>query len=634
MAKETELTSTVIAEVSYTEDNIQTLRWDEHIRKRPGMYVGAPGDGSDYADALYVLFKEVIDNSVNEFIMGFGKKLVVNVIDGAIEVRDFGRGIPLNSVNRAVSEINTGANYGSGAYAKSGGLNGVGIKAVNALSERFEVYAVRNGRKKRSVFERATLIEDYPEVDTDEPNGTYVKFKPDSKIFKHYQFKDDILMSMLRNTTYVNQGLTIVFDGEIMYSKNGLPDFISEAVPSGGLYEQVHLKGADFELCFTHTNQNEERFYSFANGQFTRNGGTHLVAFRELIARTIKSVLKKDFELGDIRNGMVAVFSIRVEEPTFNGQAKLEFTGKNTAHEGTTIYKFMQEFLSVELDNYLHRHTDTLTTILKRVQDSVKMRKDLKAISQSSKSFSKRIAIYNPKLSDCRWHLNNSRQTEYERMASSIFITEGDSAGGSLEKVRDVNSQAVFKLKGKTLNTYSASYDKVAANKELSLLRNALGIEKGIDGLRYNKVIIATDADVDGMHIRLLLVTFFLQYYPEILINGNLYVLETPLFRVRDSKMSRNRSNANKNDDTVYCYTEEERIAAINRFGDRAEITRFKGLGEISPHEFSDFIGPEMRLVRLPLAPNEDFSEMLTFYRGKNTQERQNFIIKNLKIEV
>lgn len=617
----------------YTEDNIQTLRWDEHIRLRPSMYVGTPGDGSEYADALYVLFKEVIDNSVNEFIMGYGKRLIVEVADEAISVRDFGRGIPLSSVTRAVSEINTGANYGSGAYVKSGGLNGVGVKAVNALSERFEVYAVRNGCKKRSVFERAVLVEDCPEENTDEPNGTFVRFKPDPTIFKDYHIKDEIIRLMLRNTTYVNQGLTIVYNGKTMFSKNGLPDFIAEAVPTGGLYERVYLKGKDIEICFTHTNQNEDRFYTFANGQFTREGGTHQIAFRELIARTIKDVLKKDFDLGDIRNGIVAVMSIRVDEPMFTSQTKLQFTGKYADNNGTTVYKFIADFLSVELNNYLHRHTEVQKIILKRAQDSAKLRKDMKALTQSTKSTSKRVAIYNPKLSDCRWHFNNSRQSEDERLASSIFITEGDSAGGSIEKVRHVNSQAVFKLRGKTLNTYSSTYDKVAANKELSLLRNALGLEKGIEGLRYNKVIIATDADVDGMHIRLLLVTFFLQYYPELLINGNLYVLETPLFRVRDSKVSRSRSKQKNAEDTAYCYTEEERIAAIQRFGDRAEITRFKGLGEISPHEFVDFIGPNMRLEQLPLAPNEDFSEMLAFYRGKNTRQRQDFIIENLKME-
>lgn len=634
MAKDSEITTDKANEASYTEENIRTLSWSEHIRQRPGMWVGTPGDGSDYEDALYVLFKEVIDNSVNEFIMGCGKKLIVEVSDGAISIRDFGRGIPLNSVTRVVSQINTGANYGSGAYVKSGGLNGVGIKAVNALSERFEVYSVRNGCKKRSVFERAVLIEDCPEESTDEPNGTFVQFKPDETIFKGYKINDDIIRLMLRNTTYVNQGLTVVYNGETIFSKNGLRDFIAEAVPSGGLYENIYLTGQDIEICFMHTNQNEERFFSFANGQFTKFGGTHQIAFREIVARTIKDVLKKDIDLADIRNGMVAVISIRVENPQFQSQTKVKLNSKDVGPGGVTVYKFIQDFLSVELDNYLHRHIDTLTTILKRVQDSVKMRKDLRAISQSTKSASKRVAIYNPKLSDCRWHLNNSRQSEDERMASSIFITEGDSAGGSIEKVRDVNSQAVFKLKGKTLNTYSASYDKVAANKELSLLRNALGIDKGIEGLRYNKVIIATDADVDGMHIRLLLVTFFLQYYPDILINGNLYVLETPLFRVRDSKLSKSRSKSKVNDYIVYCYTEEERISAINRFGERAEITRFKGLGEISPHEFRDFIGPNMRLECLPLAPNEDFSEMLTFYRGKNTRERQKFIIENLKIEV
>ena len=634
MAKNTDITTDKTNEASYTEENIRTLSWSEHIRQRPGMWVGTPGDGSDYEDALYVLFKEVIDNSVNEFIMGCGKKLIVEVSDGAISVRDFGRGIPLNSVTRVVSQINTGANYGSGAYVKSGGLNGVGIKAVNALSERFEVYSVRNGRKKRSVFERAVLIEDSPEESTDEPNGTFVRFKPDETIFKGYKIDDDTIRLMLRNTTYVNQGLTVVYNGETMLSKNGLRDFIAEAVPSGGLYENIHLTGPDIEICFTHVNQNEERFFSFANGQFTKFGGTHQIAFREIVARTIKDVLKKEIDLADIRNGMVAVISIRVEDPQFQTQTKVKLNSKDIAAGGVTVYKFIQDFLSVELDNYLHRHTDVQQIILKRAQDSAKMRKDLKSLTQSPKTTSKRVAIYNPKLCDCRWHLNSFRQTEDQRMASSIFITEGDSAGGSIEKVRDVNSQAVFKLKGKTLNTYSASYDKVAANKELSLLCNALGIEKGIERLRYNKVIIATDADVDGMHIRLLLVTFFLQYYPDILINGNLYILETPLFRVRDSKLSRSRSKSKVRDDTVYCYTEEERISAINRFGERAEITRFKGLGEISPHEFSDFIGPNMRLECLPLASNEDFSEMLAFYRGKNTPERQEFIIENLKIEV
>lgn len=633
MAKDIELTPDKANEASYTEENIRTLSWSEHIRQRPGMWVGTPGDGSDYEDALYVLFKEVIDNSVNEFVMGCGKKLIVEVADGAISVRDFGRGIPLNSVTRVVSQINTGANYGSGAYVKSGGLNGVGIKAVNALSERFEVYSVRNGRKKRSVFERAVLVEDCPEESTDEPNGTFVRFKPDEIIFKGYKINDDIICLMLRNTTYVNQGLTVVYNGETMFSKNGLRDFIAETVPSRGLYDTIHLTGPDIEICLTHTNQNDERFFSFANGQFTKFGGTHQIAFREIVARTIKDVLKKDIDLADIRNGMVAVISIRVEDPQFQSQTKVKLNSKDVGPGGITVYKFIQDFISVELDNYLHRHTDTLAVILKRAQESAKMRKDLKAISQSSKSSSKRVAIYNPKLSDCRWHFNNSRQSEEERLASSIFITEGDSAGGSIEKVRHVNSQAVFKLRGKTLNTYSASYDKVAANKELSLLMNALGIEKGIDGLRYNKVIIATDADVDGMHIRLLLVTFFLQYYPELLINGNLYVLETPLFRVRDSKVSRSQSKQKATEDTVYCYTEEERISAIQRFGDRAEITRFKGLGEISPHEFVDFIGPNMRLEQLPLASNEDFSEMLSFYRGKNTKERQNFIIENLKME-
>ncbi|MCM1141525.1 MAG: toprim domain-containing protein [Muribaculum sp.] len=634
MAKDTDITTAKADEASYTEENIRTLSWSEHIRQRPGMWVGTPGDGSDYEDALYVLFKEVIDNSVNEFIMGYGKKLIVEVSDGAISIRDFGRGIPLNCVTRVVSQINTGANYGSGAYVKSGGLNGVGIKAVNALSEHFEVYSVRNGRKKRSVFERAVLIEDCPEESTDEPNGTFVRFKPDETIFKDYRIDDDIIRLMLRNTTYVNQGLTVVYNDATIFSKNGLRDFIAEAVPSGGLYEDIYLTGPDIEICFMHTNQNEERFFSFANGQFTKFGGSHQIAFREIVARTIKDVIKKDIDLADIRNGMIAVISIRLENPQFQSQTKVKLNSKEVGPGGVTVYKFIQDFLSVELDNYLHRHTDTLATILKRAKDSARMRKDLKAISQSTKSSSRRVAIYNPKLSDCRWHLNNSRQTEDERMASSIFITEGDSAGGSIEKVRDVNSQAVFKLKGKTLNTYSATYDKVAANTELSLLRNALGIEKGIEGLRYNKVIIATDADVDGMHIRLLLVTFFLQYYPDLLINGNLYVLETPLFRVRDSKRHGTRSKSPNNDNSVYCYTDEERIAAINRFGDRAEITRFKGLGEISPHEFADFIGPDMRLMRLPLAPNEDLSKTLSFYRGKNTRERQLFIIENLKMDI
>ncbi len=624
----------------YTGDDIKTLVWYEHIRLRPGMYIGKLGDGSQSDDGIYVLAKEVIDNAIDEYMMGFGKQIAVDVDERSVSVRDYGRGIPLDKVADVSSKMNTGAKYDSKAFKKSVGLNGVGIKAVNALSTDFYIKSVRDGMQHAIEFKEGKMVKDFGIEPTDEPNGTLVRFTPDSTLFREYRYREEYLIQLVKNYTFLNTGLSIYLNGKKYYSRYGLLDLLKENLTTEPLYPIIHLKGDDIEAVITHTRQFGEEYYSFVNGQHTSQGGTHLTAFREAVSRTIKEFSGKNFEYSDIRSGMVAAISIKVEEPMFESQTKTKLGSRDMGPEGPTVAKFIGDFIKKELDNYLHINRDTADILIKKVQENERERKAMAGVTKIVREKAKKAAINNKKLLDCRVHLSDTRGNEDRKNASSIFITEGDSAAGSITKIRDVETQAVFSLRGKPLNTYGMPLVDVYKNDEFALLRAALNIEDSIDDLRYNKVIIATDADVDGMHIRLLLLTYFLQFFPELIKKGHVYVLQTPLFRVRNKATTRRtgtknakKSSSKPTDDTHYCYNDEERAAAIAKFGANAEITRFKGLGEISPEEFRGFIGPDIRLDRVTLRKEDAVDELLEFYMGKNTSERQNFIIDNLVVE-
>lgn len=615
----------------YTSDDIKTLNWKEHIRKRPGMYIGKLGDGSHSDDGIYVILKEVIDNSIDEFAMGFGKQIVVNITDdGTVEVRDYGRGIPLESVVDVSSKMNTGAKYDSDAFKKSVGLNGVGMKATNALSTYFEISSCRNGEKKKVCYSRGEITDDCPICPTDEENGTYVKFVPDKDIFLNYKYNDEFVETMMKNYSFLNTGLTIVYNGRRIHSRNGLVDLLRENMTNDPLYPIMHFTGTDIEVVITHANQYGEEYYSFVNGQHTTQGGTHLSAFREAVSRTIKEFYGKNFEYSDIRNGMVAAISIKVQEPVFESQTKTKLGSRDMSPDGSlTVAKFIGDFIKRELDNYLHIESQTAEIMLHKIQESEKERKAIAGVTKQTRERAKKASLNNKKLRDCRVHYCDAKGDR--RDDTSLFITEGLSATGTITKVRNVETQAVFSLRGKPLNTFGKSQKDIKANEEFYLLDAALDIADGIENLRYNKVIIATDADVDGMHIRLLMITYFLQFYPDLVKKGHVYILQTPLFRVRNKNTSRGKKKVK--DETYYCYTDDERVTAINRLGKNAEITRFKGLGEISADEFKDFIGPDMRLDQVKLRKEDSVKEMLEFYMGKNTMERQLFIVDNLVVE-
>ena len=624
------------AGINYSSDDIKTLDWKEHIRRRPGMYIGKLGDGSHPEDGIYVILKEVMDNSIDEFAMGYGKQIIVTISEeGIVEVRDFGRGIPLDKVLDVSSKMNTGGKYDSAAFKKSVGLNDVGIKATNALSSYFEISAYRNGEGKTVKYERGEVVEENPVYATNEENGTYVRFKPDNELFRDFAFKDEYVETMMKNYSFLNTGLTIVYNGQKFHSRNGLLDLLKDRMTNEPLYPIIHFTGQDIEVVITHTAQYGEEFYSFVNGQNTTQGGTHLSAFREAVSRTIKEFYGKGFEYSDIRNGMVAAISIKVEEPVFESQTKTKLGSRDMGKDGPTVAKFISDFLKKELDNYLHINSDTAEIMLHKIQESEKERKAIAGVTKQARERAKKVSLHNKKLRDCRIHYNDAKNER--RQESTIFITEGDSASGSITKIRDVETQAVFSLRGKPLNTYGKTQKVVYENDEFNLLQAALNIEEGIDGLRYNKVVIATDADVDGMHIRLLMITFLIQFFPDLIKKGHVYILQTPLFRVRNKKTSRRQSKRKKGEDapsdTFYCYTDEERIAAIERLGSNAEITRFKGLGEISPDEFRGFIGADMRLDPVVWRKEDSVKEMLEFYMGKNTMDRQLFIINNLVVE-
>ena len=607
-------------EVEYNEDNIRHLDDMEHIRVRSGMYIGRLGDGSQNDDGIYVLLKEVMDNSIDEFKMGAGKRIEVNIEDNLrVSVRDYGRGIPQGKLIEAVSKLNTGGKYDSKAFKKSVGLNGVGIKAVNALSSRFEVRSYRDGKVRTVIFEKGVLQSDVTEDSTEE-NGTYIFFEPDNTLFLNYSFQNQFVETLLRNYTYLNTGLTFIYNGQRIISRHGLEDLLKDNMTSEGLYDIVHLKGEDIEIAFTHTNQYGEEYYSFVNGQHTTQGGTHQTALKEHIARTIKEFYNKNQDYADIRNGLVAAIAIDVEEPMFESQTKTKLGSNKMWPDGPTVNKYVGDFIKTEVDNFLHKNPLVAEVMLQKIQDSEKERKAIAGVTKLARERAKKANLHNRKLRDCRFHLSDGKGKEQET-DSCIFITEGDSASGSITKSRDVNTQAVFSLRGKPLNSYGLTKKVVYENEEFNLLQAALNIEDGIEGLRYNKVIVATDADVDGMHIRLLIITFFLQFFPDLIKKGHVYILQTPLFRVRNKKK------------TNYCYTEDERIKAIEELGPNPEITRFKGLGEISPDEFKHFIGKDMRLEQVSLRKTDLVKELLEFYMGKNTMERQNFIIDNLVIE-
>ena len=625
-------------------DKLVTLTPREHIRQRPGMYIGKLGDGSQSDDGIYVLIKEVIDNSIDEFNTGFAKPTInIDVVDGTVTIRDFGRGIPLDQVKDASSKMNTGAKYDTQTYKRSVGLNGVGIKAVNALSTSFYIRAVRDGQCAAVNYHEG-LVESETGIiaaDEGEENGTLVRFTPDATIFKNYEFHDDIIETMIKNYSFLNTGLSIYYNGKRYHSRNGLSDLVKENMTSEPLYPLMHFRNDDIEVVITHAAQMGEEFYSFVNGQHTTQGGTHQSAFREALSRTIKEFYGKNFEYSDIRNGVVAAISIKVEEPVFESQTKIKLGSSVMWKDGPTIYKFINDFIKKELDDYLHKTPATADVLLKKIQENERDRKAIAGVTKQVRERAKKAALHNDKLRDCRVHFNDTRapKDNDRRDESCIFITEGLSASGSITKIRDVDTQAVFSLRGKPLNTFGLEPKKVYTNEEFALLQAALNIDDGIDGLRYNKVIIATDADVDGMHIRLLMLTYFLQFYPELIKTGHLYILQTPLFRVLNKKEAKRKNRTSKREakeqkpETYYCYSDEERVAAINKLGDNAEITRFKGLGEISPDEFKDFIGPEMRLDRVSLRKEDSVKDMLAFFMGKNTMERQNFIIDNLVIE-
>ena len=635
-----------LIETDYNDDAIQTLEWNIHIRRRPGMYIGKLGDGSHQEDGIYVLTKEVIDNSIDEFNMGVGKRIDITVEDdGTVTVRDYGRGIPLGKVKEVASEINTGGKFDSKNFQKSVGLNGVGLKAVNALSTECTVCSFRDGKMVRVSFEQGYLREHTDQLPSSEPNGTMVKFRPDPELFTNYKFNLDFLETMVNNYTYLNTGLAIYFNGKRYISRHGLEDLLKDRLTAEPLYPLIHLKGEDIEVVLTHTDQYGEEYYSFVNGQNTTQGGTHLTAFREHVTRTIKEFSGKGYEFSDIRNGMVAAVAVRVQEPVFESQTKTRLGSNKISPEedAITVNKFVGDFIKKALDDYLHKHTDDADVMLRKIAATEKERKAMSGVAKMAREKAKKVSLHNEKLRDCRWHYNDNlsqNAKEDRRDESSIFITEGLSATGTITKVRNAATQAVFSLRGKPLNAFGMTKEVVYKNDEFNLLQAALNIEDGIEGLRYNKVIIATDADVDGMHIRLLVITFFLTFFPDLVKKGHLYILETPLFRVRNKKTVRRsaakgkkKENPAGEKDSYYCYTDEERVAAIEKFGANAEITRFKGLGEINDVEFADFIGPDMRLEQVKLNRDDTVEKLLEFYMGKNTMDRQNFIIDNLVIE-
>ncbi len=606
-----------MAEVQYTEDNIRSLDWKEHIRLRPGMYIGKLGDGSSADDGIYILVKEVMDNCIDEFVMGNGKRVDLKIKDGRVSVRDYGRGIPLGKVVDVVSKMNTGGKYDSKAFKKSVGLNGVGTKAVNALSSYFMVYSVREGELKKAEFERGELVKEYPIEKTDEANGTYVEFVPDDTIFKKYVFKTAYLDKMMWNYCYLNRELVIKFNGERYQSKNGLKDLLENNMDGDPLYPIIHLEGEDIEVAFTHGRTYGEDYYSFVNGQHTTQGGTHQSAFRESVAKVIRDFYNKNYEASDIRQSIVAAISVKVIEPVFESQTKTKLGSLEVEPDGRSMRTFINDFLKEKLDNYLHRNQEVAETLEKKIKQSERERKELSGIRKLARDRAKKSSLHNKKLRDCRLHFTDTKDPKHED--TMLFITEGDSASGSITKSRDVNTQAVFSLRGKPLNTYGLTKKIVYENEEFNLLQAALDIEDDMDNLRFNKIVVATDADVDGMHIRMLLLTFFLQFFPDLIKRNHVYILDTPLFRVRNKK------------ETIYCYSEEERLAAISKLGKNPEITRFKGLGEISPNEFKEFINENIRLDPVVLTKSASIEEILSYYMGKNTQERQDFIISNLR---
>ena len=606
--------------VNYSEDNIRTLDWQEHIRLRPGMYIGKLGDGSSADDGIYILLKEIIDNSIDEFVMKAGKRIEIKVDDGKVTIRDYGRGIPLGKVVDAVSKMNTGGKYDSKAFKKSVGLNGVGTKAVNALSGFFRVKSVRENRVKMAEFSRGVIKMEYPEADSSDRNGTEISFIPDEEIFLNFKFRKEYVERMLRNYAYLNPGLTILFNGEKFYSENGLKDLLEEELESEIIYPIIHLKEEDIEVAITHSDKSQtETYFSFVNGQNTTQGGTHLNAFREAFVKTIREFYNKTFEAADIRKSIIAAVSIKVVEPVFESQTKTKLGSNEIEPGGITVRTFIIDSLKNKLDNYLHRNPETAEAILRKIMISERERKELSGIQKLARERAKKVSLHNKKLRDCRHHYNDQKATR--KSETMIFITEGDSASGSITKSRDVETQAVFSLKGKPLNCYGLTKKVVYENEEFNLLQAALNIEESLEDLRYNHVVIATDADVDGMHIRLLMITFFLQFFPDLIKNGHLYILQTPLFRVRNKK------------ETRYCYSDAERLKALDELGKNPEITRFKGLGEISPDEFKHFIGKDIRLEPVVLGKDQTITQILEFYMGKNTPDRQLFILDNLVVE-
>jgi len=603
---------------NYDEGTIKTLEWQEHIRKRPGMYIGKLGDGSSADDGIYVLLKEVLDNSVDEFMMGHGKKISIDINEDKVKIRDYGRGIPLGKLVDAASKMNTGAKYDSKVFKKSVGLNGVGIKAVNALSGKFTIRSVREGIAKEIVFSKGMIENEQDLKGLDDPNGTMVSFEPDPEIFSSFHYINDYVINMIKNYTYLNAGLIIEFNGERFYSRNGLRDLLDDNMDEDPLYPVIHLKGEDIEIAITHGNRYGENYFSFVNGQHTTQGGTHLQAFREVYVKTIRDFYKKDFDPSDIRASIVAAVSIKVEEPVFESQTKTKLGSKDIGPKGPSVRAHVGNFLQTELDNYLHKNHETSEVLLKRIVESERERKAISGIKKLAKKRAKKVSLHNKKLRDCRIHFDGKDPRAEE---SSIFITEGDSASGSITKSRDVNTQAVFSLRGKPLNSYGLTKKVVYENEEFNLLQAALNIEESLEDLRYNQIIIATDADVDGMHIRLLLITFFLQFFPDLIRKGHVFILQTPLFRVRNKQK------------TYYCYSEDEKRQAVKKLKGKAEITRFKGLGEISPGEFKNFISKDIRLDPVMMRKHDSVSQMLEFYMGKNTPDRQDFIIDNLYVE-
>ncbi len=609
-------------QVKYDEDNIRSLDWREHIRLRPGMYIGKLGDGSTPDDGIYVLIKEIIDNSIDEFVMGNGRTIDITIHEDAVTVRDYGRGIPLGKVIDVVSKINTGGKYDSKAFKKSVGLNGVGTKAANALSDYFKVQSFREGETKVAEFQQGHLIKDHKLAKTTEENGTFIQFKPDAEVFKNYKFRAEFVESQLWNYAYLNAGLKIQYNGKTFTSKNGLLDLLNRKIGEESIeYPVIHLRGEDIEIAFTHGKHYGEHYHSFVNGQNTTQGGTHLISFREAIVETLRKFFSKTYDAQDIRTSIIAALSIRVEEPIFESQTKTKLGSQNIAPEGASIRSFIGDFVKKQLDDYLHKNKNVAEALKRRIEQNERERKEIAGIKKLANERAKKANIHNKKLRDCRLHLNEKAGDQERREQTSVFITEGDSASGSLTKARDVDTQAVFSLRGKPLNCFGMSKKIVYQNEELNLLQHALNIEDGIEYLRYNKVVISTDADVDGMHIRLLLLTFFLHFFPDLVRNGHLYILNTPLFRVRDKKT------------TKYCYSEAEKQAAIRALRGKPEITRFKGLGEISPNEFQDFIGKDIRLQPVVMTDDMNIDNLLDYYMGKNTPERQDFIVENLRIE-